>query len=158
MPIGTVEEIMPIRATEVFAVIHDYDRRLEWDTLLSEAYIEPPYDSAGKGVVTVCRGRRILGNIAIRTEYVTFEKGKVAAVRMLKPTSFFETFAASIRHLDLEDGRSSVVYKFNFTSRPSFMRPILEPVMLRVLTWETGKRLTALREFCSQDLTDRSFR
>lgn len=150
MPIGTVEEIMPIAAAEVFEIIHDYKRRLEWDTLLSEAYIEPPFDIAGKGVVTVCRGRRILGNIAIRTEYVTFEKGKVAAVRMLEPTSFFQTFAASIRHVDLADGRSSVIYKFNFTSRPRFMRALCEPVMLRLLTWETGKRLVALRAFCGR--------
>lgn len=150
MPIGTVEEIMPIGADEVFEIIHDYDRRLEWDTLLSEAYIEPEFSVADKGVVTVCRGRRLLGNIAIRTEYVTFEKGKVAAVRMLEPTSFFQTFAASIRHCDLDDGRSSVVYKFNFTSRPRFMRAICEPVMLRLLKWETGKRLQALRTFCGR--------
>ena len=150
MPIGTVEEIMPIAAAEVFEIVHDYDRRLEWDTLLSEAYIEPPFDFAGKGVITVCRGRRILGSIAIRTEYVTFEKGKVAAVRMLEPTSLFQTFAASIRHFNLEDGRSSVVYKFNFTSRPRFMRAMFEPVMFRLLKWETGKRLRALREFCSR--------
>ena len=150
MPIGTVEEIMPIGAAEVFAIIHDYDRRLEWDTLLSEAYIEPEFDLADKGVVTVCRGRRILGNIAIRTAYVTFEKGKVAAVRMLEPTSVFQTFAASIRHVDMEDGRSSVIYKFNFTSRPRFMRAICEPVILGVLKWETGKRLRALRSFCAR--------
>lgn len=149
MPIGIVSEIMPVAAAEVFAVIHDYDQRLEWDTLLREAYIEPEFRVADKGVVTVCRSRRILGNIAIRTEYVTFDKGKVAAVRMLKPTSFFATFAASIRHADLENGRSSVIYKFNFTSRPRFMRAICEPVMLRVLKWETGRRLRALQVFCS---------
>ncbi len=150
MPIGTVTEIMPIAAAEVFAVIHDYDRRLEWDSLLSEAYIEPGFSVADKGVITVCRGRRILGSMAIRTEYVTFEMGKVAAVRMLAPTSFFQKFAASIRHVELEDGRSSVVYKFNFTSRPRFMSAILEPIMLRILKWETGKRLRALRAFCSK--------
>lgn len=150
MPTGTVVEIMPIGAVEVFQLIHDYDRRLEWDTLLREAYLEPSFSVAGKGAVTVCRGRRTLGNIAIRTEYVTFEMGKVAAVRMLEPTSLFQTFAASIRHLDLADGRSSVSYKFNFTSRPGFMSGIFEPVLLRVLKWETGKRLQALQAFCQK--------
>ena len=150
MPIGTVEEIMPITGAEVFSVIHDYDRRLEWDTLLSAAYIEPEFTVAAKGVITVCRGRRIVGNIAIRTEYVTFEKGKVAAVRMLEPTSVFQTFAASIRHADLTDGMSRVIYKFNFTSRPRFMRSICEPLMLRVLKWETRKRLRALQTYCSK--------
>ena len=151
MPIGIVEEIMPISAVAVFDVIHDYDRRLEWDTLLSEAYIEPEFTVAGTGVITVCRSRPILGSIAIRTEYVTFERGKVAAVRMLEPTGFFQSFAASVRHVDLDDGRSRVIYKFNFTSRPRFMKMVCEPVMLRVLTLETGKRLRALREFCSRD-------
>ena len=150
MPIGTVQEMMPIGAVEVFDLIHDYDRRLEWDTLLCEAYIEPQYNAAGKGVITVCRGRRILGNIAIRTEYVTFERGRVAAVRMLDRTSVFDTFAASIRHLDLPEGRSTVVYKFNFSARPRYLRPILEPIMLIVLKWETRKRLSSLRDYITR--------
>ena len=65
MPTGIEEEILPITGAEVFSVIHDYDRRFEWDTLLCEAYIEPEFTVAAKGVITVCRGRRIFGNIAI---------------------------------------------------------------------------------------------
>ena len=150
MPVGTETEIVQMTAVEVFEVVHDYRRRLEWDTLLSEAYIEPEFDVAGKGVVTVCRSRRILGSIAIRTEYVTFEKGEVAAVRMLDPTNFFATFAASIRHKDLGGGRSRIIYKFNFTSRPRFIKAICEPVMLYLLKWETRKRLRALKDFCTR--------
>lgn len=41
MPRETVEENLPANCEQVFDLIHDYDQRLEWDTLLSEAYLEP---------------------------------------------------------------------------------------------------------------------
>ncbi len=39
MPHGSVTESMPASCTEVFLVLHDYDRRLAWDTLLRDAYL-----------------------------------------------------------------------------------------------------------------------
>ena len=145
MPSGKVEEIIPASAERVFDLVHDYERRLEWDTLLREAYIEPPYIAAGEDVVTVCKGRWLVGGIAMRTVYVSFRPGRTAAVRLLDPVSFFETFAASIRHFDIEDGSSTVSYQFNFTSRPHFLRPLIDPLMLLVLKAETRKRLRSLR-------------
>ncbi len=149
MPTAYVEEFLPISAAEAFNLIHDYQRRLEWDTLLQEAYLEPEFTAAAKGAVSVCRGRRILGSIAIRSVYVTFDPGKIAAIKMLNRPPFFETFSASIRHFDLPDDASKIVYKFNFTARPAFLRPILHPIMLKVLKWETGKRLKSLKTYVS---------
>jgi hypothetical protein len=68
-------------------------------------------------------------------------------VRLLKPTSFFETFAASIRHLDRSDGGSDMLYEFNFSARPSYLRPLLHPIMLFLLRMETKKRLRALAKY-----------
>ena len=47
-----VSEDLPASAADVFALVHDYDRRLEWDTLLREAYVEGDAAPA-KGIVTV---------------------------------------------------------------------------------------------------------
>jgi hypothetical protein len=142
-----VSEVMPATSEVVFDVIHDYPRRLEWDTLLSAAYIDDGSAAAGKGVVTVCVGRPMLGRIALRTVYVSFQRPRVAAVKMLNQPPFFGTWAASIRHEDLEGGTSSVTYTFNFTARPRFLAWLLEPIMLRVFRWETAKRLAALRKY-----------
>lgn len=147
MPTVEIKETIPTSATAVFALVHDYRRRLEWDTLLREAYLEPEFAKAERGAISVCRGRLILGGFALRTQYISFEKGRVAAVKLLNEPPFFDTFAASIRHVKLDANHSEVIYKVNFTARPRLLRPILHPLMRAVLVWETRKRLKALKKF-----------
>jgi len=150
LPISEIKEVIPAPATEVFDLLHDYRRRLEWDTLLQKAYLEDDFPEARKGAISVCQGRVILGGFALRTEYVSFERGKVAAVKMLNRPPFFDTFAASIRHADTSDNESEIIYKVNFTARPKFLRPILHPLMKAVFAWETRRRLASLKEFFRQ--------
>lgn len=142
-----IRETIPASAEAVFALIHNYDRRLEWDTLLQEAYLEPEYPEACLGAISVCHGRSVLGMFALRTQYVSFDPGRVAAVKMLNQPPFFDTFAASIRHANIDDAHSEVIYKLNFTARPAWLRPILHPLMHAAFAWETRKRLRALKTF-----------
>jgi hypothetical protein len=141
---GRVSEEIAAPCEEVFALLHDYGRRLSWDTLLSQAYLEEGATAAGVGVVSTCVGRRSLGGLALTTQYVSFEPGKVAAVKMLNQPPFFGTWAASIRHEPAEGG-SRVTYTWNFTARPRWLAFVLEPVMGWVFRWETRKRLRALK-------------
>ncbi len=145
MPTAEIRETIPAPAEAVFELLHNYKRRLEWDTLLQEAYLEPEFEKSEKGAISVCRGKRILGGFAVRTEYVSFEPGKVAAVKMLNQPPFFDTFAASIRHRKIDDENSEVIYKVSFTAKPRFLQSILNPIMRRVFVWETRKRLKALK-------------
>ncbi len=142
---GRVSEEIAAPALAVFELLHDYAKRLSWDTLLSACWLEDGATAAGKGVVSVCVGRRSLGGLALKTEYVSFEPGKVAAVKMLNQPPFFGTWAASIRHEELEGGRSRVTYTYNFTARPRWLAWLFEPIMALVFRWETRKRLDALR-------------
>ena len=152
MPTAEIKELIPASAEAVFALVHDYRRRLEWDTLLQEAYLEPEFAEAGRAAISVCRGKQILGGFALRTEYVSFEKGKVAAVKLLNQPPFFDSFAASIRHFEIDANHSEIIYKVNFTARPAWLRPILHPVMRVILIWETRKRLKALKNFFQSQL------
>jgi len=144
---GEATETIPAPSSAVFDLLHDYARRLEWDTLLSAAYLEDGRAAAAKGAISVCVGRRSLGAIALRTEYITFDRPKMAAVKMLNRPPFFETWAASIHHVDLPGGGSRISYQFHFTTRPRWLRFLLDPVMERVFTWETKRRLRALRDY-----------
>lgn len=150
MPKGLVVNELPASCERVFDLIHDYDRRLEWDTLLSEAYLEPPFVLAEKGAVSLCRGRPILGGIGLRTIYVSFDRGKIAAVKMINRPPLFEMFAASIRHIAISKNKSKVEYRFSFLARPRFLRPLLHPVMQLFFRWETQKRLRALSKYLSK--------
>jgi hypothetical protein len=151
MPHAKVREVIPASAGEVFALLHDYGRRRQWDTLLSEAYLTEGHAAAGVGAVSVCRGKRRLGSIALKTRYLVYKPGEVAAIRMLNRPPFFETFAATIRHGPT--GRhgapesSWIEYTFTFTARPRWLRWLLQPLMGALFRRETQKRLRALREY-----------
>ncbi len=147
MPKGTVKEVISAPSDEVFDLIHNYERRLEWDTLLQKAYLEPEFTVANLGAISVCQGRQILGGFALRTQYISFQRGKIAAIKMLNQPPFFDTFAASIAHRELSNNQSEVIYTFNFTAQPRCLRFILHPIMVKIFAWETGKRLQALKHF-----------
>ena len=124
MPSATIQEQMPSSAAQVFALLHDYSRRLEWDTLLCEARLTRGHQQAGPGATSLCVGKPWFGLIGIETRYVTFKPGEVAAVEMINRPLFFDHFAASIRHQDNEHG-SIAVYKFQFTAKPRCLRWLL---------------------------------
>ena len=147
MPHGTVSQIVPAPSAAVFALLHDYARRLEWDTLLSAAYLDDGNVAAGKGATSVCVGRWYLGRIALKTEYVRYDPPRLAAVKMINRPPLFESWAASIHHEDLDERSSRVTYTWTFTARPRWLRWLLEPVMNRLFRIETRKRLAALARF-----------
>ena len=144
---GTVSQIVPAPSAAVFALVHNYSRRLEWDTLLSAAYLDDGHAAAAKGATSVCVGRWYLGRIALKTEYVAFEPPRLAAVKMVNRPPFFESWAASIQHDDLDERSSRVTYTWTFTARPKWLRWLLEPVMNQLFHIETRKRLAALAKF-----------
>jgi len=150
MPHGSVRNTIPAPSAEVFRLLHDYSRRLEWDTLLQQAHLCDNWTEAQLHATSVCTGRWYLGGIVVKTEYVAFNPPRVAAVKMLNRPAFFATFAATIRHHDLGNGASTVEYKYHFTARPAWLRWLLEPVMAAVFRWETRKRLNALRRWFLQ--------
>jgi hypothetical protein len=144
---GEVSEIVGAESGVVFDLIHDYDRRLEWDTLLKAAYLVDGETTAGVGVESVCVGRNMLGGLALRTVYVTFRRPTVAAVKLVNSPPFFRTWAASIHHEDTGAGESRVTYKFHFTVKPALLSFVLDPLMSRIFVWETRKRLRALKAY-----------
>jgi len=153
MPSATISQVMPCSSAKVFELLHDYSRRLEWDTLLKEARLTRGHQFSAKGATSLCVGKPFFGLIGVETEYVTFAHGSIAAVEMINKPPFFDHFAASIRHQDGAEGGSLVIYKFQFLARPAWLRWLLHPVMLFTLSHETRKRLKALAEFLSHDAT-----
>lgn len=149
MPSGTVTEELSASSAEVFALLHDYSRRLEWDTLLRIARLESG-PAAELGAISFCAAKWHNGGIGVRARYVTFRPGELAAVEMINQPPFFETFAASLRHEDLSSGSSSITYRFTFVAKPRWLRFILHPVMKRILMAETKKRLAGLKHYVAR--------
>jgi hypothetical protein len=132
---------------EIFDLIHDYSRRLEWDPFLREARLLDAALAARKGVRSRCVARRSLGGWAMETVYVSFDRPGVAAVTMTRGPFFLAKFAASIRQETTSNGSTRVTYRYLFTCRPRWLAPLLRPLMQWVLRRETRGRLAALKRF-----------
>jgi hypothetical protein len=56
MPHGSLTNVIPAPSAEVFALLHDYDRRLEWDTLLQSARLCEGWTKAELHAKSICTG------------------------------------------------------------------------------------------------------
>ena len=135
-------------SAEVFDLIHDYPRRLTWDTLLRKAVLFDVVPAVG--AVAACSAKWWLGGLTFRTRYVTFDRPHLAAVTLTNPVFVFARWAASIRHKDLAAGGSTVTYTLTFSCRPRWAAPFVERVALAAFELETGRRLKALKGYLEQ--------
>lgn len=147
MPKGTLTIEIEASCQTVFDLIHDYNQRLRWDTLLSQATLLGEAKVADRGVRTRCVGTWRSAKIALETEYVTFEPGRVAAVKLVNRPSLFEHFAATIRHTPITAARSRLTYIYLFRARPRRLAFALEPILHAALQRETEARLRSLKAF-----------
>jgi hypothetical protein len=138
-----------IRATceAVFDLVHDYERRLEWDSLLSEARLLNGATVAAVGVRSLCVGTWRGAFLPLETEYIRFHRGHVAAVKLTNRPMWFDHFAATIRHDPVGENGSRTTYIYSFQARPRLLAPLIEPIMKRLITREIHKRLQSLRNY-----------
>jgi ribosome-associated toxin RatA of RatAB toxin-antitoxin module len=101
----------------VFDYTQDYKNRLKWDTFLTEAYLLDNATQAEKGVKAWCVSRNGLG---METQYVSFNRPKVAAVKMTKGPYMFKEFAASWIFKEEAGGITKVTFLYSFSLRFPF--------------------------------------
>jgi hypothetical protein len=83
----------------------------------------------------------------METVYVSFDRPKVAAVKMTSGPVMLETFAASLRQEEVEPGVTRVTYRFNFQTRPRWLRPLADPIAAALFSREVRGRLAALKRY-----------
>jgi hypothetical protein len=135
------------RPEQIFDLVHDYSRRLEWDSFLRAAAIVDGGTAAGIGVRTRCAARLGAGGMSMETVYVAFDRPTVAAVKLTAGPPLFSAFAASIRQTALASGLTRVSYKYTLQTRPRWLRGLLEPLVSRMLARETRRHLADLKRF-----------
>lgn len=102
---------------KVFDFTQDYSKRLHWDTFLKKADLIEGAIRAGKGVKAYCVAKNGLGMI---TEYVTYNRPKVTAIKMTKGPFMFKSFVGSWRFNDVSDGMTEVIFLYSFSLRFPF--------------------------------------
>lgn len=115
MPHRRFEFPMPAPSTVVFEAFHNRQLRARWDSLVQGTVVEGGGDHPYVGAVTHNPGKGLLRVLSMRTRFVSYQPGVVAAAEMVGESWPFKRWAASMRHRDLPDGRSSMlIYTYNF--------------------------------------------
>jgi len=101
----------------IFDYTQDYKMRLKWDTFLTEAYLLENATKADNGVKAWCVTRHGMG---METQYVSFNRPKVTAIKMTKGPYMFRNFAASWTFKEETPGVTKVTYIYSFSLRFPF--------------------------------------
>ncbi len=104
-------------AAQVFDYTQDYTNRLAWDTFLKEAILINGAQAAGMHVKAYCVAHNGIG---METEYVSFNRPKVTAVKMTKGPYMFSSFLGSWTFKALSSGETEVIFLYSFSLRFPF--------------------------------------
>lgn len=118
MKIKFTETIELDRAPEVvFDFTQDYNNRLIWDTFLKKADLIDGALEAGKGVKAYCVAKNGLGMV---TEYVTFNRPRVTAIKMTEGPYMFKSFLGSWTFKEMANEKTEVVFLYSYDLRFPF--------------------------------------
>jgi ribosome-associated toxin RatA of RatAB toxin-antitoxin module len=136
----TVERALDIPAspTWLFDLTQDYSKRLDWDPFLSKAELYGK--EAGVGIRAWCVSK--MPPMGMETEYVTFHRPDVVAIKMTKGPRILRMFAGSWR-FDARGNDTRVTFRYRFETRPSLLAPLAERAFAR----DMEKRLEGLRAY-----------
>jgi hypothetical protein len=138
---------MPAAADVVFDVFHFHEWRCRWDSLVDATHVVGGGACPYAGAVTENAGGGLLRNLSMRTQFVSFDRPRVAAAAMLGRSFPFERWAASMRHRPLDSKRSVMVYTYSFQAGPRRLRWLVEPLVKWVFDWQTRRRFVRMARF-----------
>ena len=131
---------IPATPESIFDYTQDYNNRLKWDTFLTEAYLLDNASQAGKGVKAWCVSKNGLG---METQYVSFNRPNVTAVKMTKGPYMFKEFAASWTFKPANHEVTKVTFVYSFALRLPFN--LVSPLIKHILQRNVRQRLLDLR-------------
>ena len=127
---------------EVFGLTQDYARRLKWDPFLREAVLTNGAEAPAVGVRAWCVSR---SGIGMETEYVSFQRPRVAAVKMTRGPRLLASFAGAWEFEPAGEGKTKVTFRYHLRARPRFVAWALEPLARLWFARETRLRVVALQ-------------
>jgi len=142
---------MPAPCEVVFDAFHHSRWRHEWDSLVRATHVLGGAECPYVGATTDNAGGGWLKGLAMRTRFISFDRGHVAAATMVGRSFPFVAWAASMRHRPLDAGRSLMIYTYRFEAAPRPLRWLVEPVVQCVFDWQTRRRFERLRRFLATD-------
>lgn len=138
---------MPASAAVAFDVFHYHAWRARWDSLVGQAHVVGGAPCAFVGAETENTGNRWLKVLSMRTRFVAFDRPRLAAATMIGTSFPFSKWAASMKHTDIGEGRSTLTYTYTIESTPRSLRWLMEPVVDWVFARQTKQRFERMAWF-----------
>jgi hypothetical protein len=142
-----LEFLMPAPASVVFDAFHYHQWRMHWDSLVSRTQVQDGSPCPSVGAVSENTGGGLLRTLSMTTRFVTYDPPTLAAATMVGRSFPFSRWAASMRHVDLQDDHSMLIYTYTFAVTPIALTRVLEPVVDWVFLQATEKRFRRLQKF-----------
>ena len=131
-----------------FDYTQDYSKRLVWDTFLKKADLINGAKKAGIGVKTNCVAKNGIG---METEYVTFNRPKVTAVKMTDNSYLFKSFLGSWTFKETDDKITEVTFLYSFQLQFPFN--LAPGIVKNILIKNVKQRLSDLKENIERERT-----
>jgi ribosome-associated toxin RatA of RatAB toxin-antitoxin module len=140
----TIETTIEIEAPDevVFDLSQDYRLRLDWDPFVRALRFENGAAAAAVGVRTWVRAKN---GLSMTVEYVTFDRPRRVAMRMISRSVLFERFAGTWVFERVSPARTRVTFRYGFETRWRVLRSLLDPLIVRRLTRDMRARLAGLK-------------
>lgn len=141
---------MPANEAVVFDAFHYHLWRSRWDSLVSATHVLGGAPCPFVGAITDNAGAGSLRGLSMRTQFISYDRPRVAAASMIGQSFPFTKWAASMRHRSAGQQQSVLIYTYSFEAGPPWLRWLLAPVVDWIFTWQTRRRFARLHEFLAQ--------
>ena len=128
-------------AERVFDFTQDYSERLNWDTFLKKAELIDGATVAAPGVKAYCMAKNGMGMV---TEYITFNRPNVTAIKMTKGPYLFKSFLGSWIFKKFDQKHIEVTFLYSFSLRFPFN--LLSGLIRNNLVCNVKQRLIDLKQ------------
>jgi ribosome-associated toxin RatA of RatAB toxin-antitoxin module len=143
VPVVEHSAIVAVAIDDAFDLSQSYGLRLEWDPFIKSQRLLDGATVGGKGVQTLTLSRHGLRMVS---EYLTFRRPESVAMKMVEGPMMFRLFSGSWQFKRIDDAKTTVVFKYHFTCRPTWLHWIMHPVGRWFLGREIRRRLLAFKK------------
>lgn len=153
MPQVEARTRVPITPAIAFAVSQTTGEiRLRWDPFIRRQQFLDGATRAGRGVRTFTRSWHGLSMISRYVSYApptqSREVGNVG-MTMDRGPWFFQNFGGGWRFVPDGEGGTEATWKYTFSCRPAWLRPLLDPIGRWLLGHDIRRRIAGFARACS---------
>ncbi|MEP7122805.1 MAG: SRPBCC family protein [Byssovorax sp.] len=127
---------------QIFDLAQDYDLRLEWDPFLRAMRF---LDGAKEAAVGVRVWVKAWTGLTMTVEYITLDRPRVVAMKMLAGPFFFRHFSGSWRFLPHPAGGTEVIFKYAYEIRWTSATWLMKPAIDAMFRRDLAMRLRGLK-------------